>query len=119
MSGHAAESPRLTAGIDLLRRCGALSFRIGFSPEEDGRPIVWYAVAEWAHGADAAAALIPERAVLRLCEQVIDGGRCRHCGRPTVFTPDSDTTILDLAGCVYAWDPELATFRRSCEGDTP
>jgi len=22
-------------------------------------------------------------------------------------------------GCVYAWDPELSTFRRGCEGDAP
>lgn len=36
-----------------------------------------------------------------------------------VFVEDTDTTLLDRIGCVYAWDPELAMFRRGCEGDTP
>ena len=118
--------PRFVAGVDLIGRTGAKDFRVGWSDEDDGPPTVWYAVAtykrppgtpKWTPG-EAAAALDPVKAVLRLCEQLIDGGTCAHCGKPTIFVADTDTELLDLMGCVYAWDPELETFRRGCEGDT-
>lgn len=121
----AVEDPRFLAAVKLIERTGAHEFRIAHSPEDDGEPTVWWAAAtykrppgtpKWTPG-DAAAALDPLRAVLRLCEQLIDGGQCRHCGQNTIFTSDMDTTLLDQIGCVYAWDPELATFRRGCEGD--
>lgn len=125
--------PRFLAAVKLLERTGARNFRIAHSPEDDGDPTVWYATATWymrsgrpvadsRGGAavvhEAAAAINPVTAVLRLCEQVIDGGECAHCGLPTIFVEDTDTGLLDRMGCVYAWDPELATFRRGCEGDT-
>jgi hypothetical protein len=111
--------PRFLAAVQLLKRTGAQTFRIGYSDEDDGPPTVWYAVAEWpGNKAEADASIDPVDAVLRLCERVIDGGQCTHCRRPTIFVPDTDTAVLDQMGCVYAWDPELATFRRSCEGDT-
>jgi len=126
-------TPKFLAAVQMIERTGAQSFRIGWSDEDDGEPTVWYATATWgrdpatgrpmpkggrlAH--EAAAAIHPEQAVLRLCEQVIDGGECSHCHLPTIFVPDSDTEVLDLIGCVYAWDPELETFRRGCEGDEP
>jgi hypothetical protein len=130
--------PRFVAGVDLLRRSGMRTFRVGYSDEADGDPVVWYAVGTW--GLDprtrrplpvggrisheAAASIHPVQAVLRLCEQVIDGGTCAHCGKRTVFSPDVDSTFeqmltAGLEGCLYAWDPELATFRRGCEGDDP
>lgn len=125
--------PKFIAGVDLLGRTGAKNFRIGWSDEDDGPPIVWYACAEWTqvkaragvleiNGAEAAAALDPVNAVMRLCERVIDGGTCDHCHQFTIFD-DSDPMgtvteeLLDKMGCRYAWDPELKTFRRSCEGD--
>jgi hypothetical protein len=118
MSEPQTESVKLTAGIDLLRRTGAQTFRTGYSDPDDGDPIVWYAIAQWVDNrAEAAAALDPVTATLRLCERVIDGGECQHCHLPTIFVPDSDTELLDKLGCVYAWDPELSTFRRGCEGD--
>lgn len=123
--------PRFLAGVKLIERTGATSFRIGYSDDDDGPPVVWYAVATWRSArrvagypvkgderAEAAAALDGTTAVLRLCEQVIDGGQCQHCGQMTSFVPDTDTELLDLIGCVYAWDPELETYRRGCEGDT-
>jgi hypothetical protein len=125
-------TPKFKAGVEMIERTGAQSFRIGYSDEDEGEPVVWYATATWgldpsthrpmpAGGRithEAAAAIHPEEAVLRLCEQVIDGGECSHCHLPTIFVEDSDTSLLDRIGCVYAWDPELETFRRNCEGDT-
>ena len=118
MSGkRTTDDPRFIAGVDLLRRTGAKTFRVGYTDEDHGPPVVWYAVAEWTQGEEADAALDPVTAVLRLCERVIDGGECQHCHRRTIFVADTDTELFDLVGCVYAWDPELSTFRRSCEGD--
>lgn len=125
--------PKFLAAVKLIERTGAQSFRVGFTPDDDGPPTVWYATATWGldpstgrpmpkggrQRSEAAGAIHPVNAVLRLCELVIDGGTCAHCGRPTVFVADTDTTMLDRIGCVYAWDPELATFRRDCEGDAP
>lgn len=59
------------------------------------------------------------KAVLRLLEQVVDGGRCTHCRRPTGVSEDWTATLpLEETFCWYVFDPELETFRRSCEGDT-
>lgn len=113
--------PRFLAAVQMIERTGAQTVRIGYSDPDDGPPTVWYAVAQWVgNRAEAAASLDPLRAVLRLCEQVIDGGTCVHCRKQTIFAADLAETgpLLDAMGCVYAWDPELATFRRSCEGDT-
>lgn len=133
--------PRFAAGVKLLERTGARQFRVGHSHEDDGEPIVWYATAKWLVGLDglprakgspsdpvvpahhAAGAMHPMLAVMRLCDDVITGGSCVHCYRPTIFDENpSDTpfdALLNAMGCVYAWDPELQTFRRSCEGDAP
>ena len=121
--------PRFTAGVKLIERTGARDFRIGHSDPDDGEPIVWYAVATYKrrpgtrarNPGEAAGALDGVTAVLRLCEQLIDGGQCMHCHQPTIFDPNPQDTplddLLDAMGCVYAWDPELLTFRRGCEGD--
>ena len=124
--------PRFIAGVQMIERTGARSFRVGYSAPDEGEPVVWYAVASYGLNPstgrpmprggrithEASAALDPVRAVLRLCEQLIDGGTCAHCGRHTIFVADSDTAVLDELGCVYAWDPELSTYRRNCEGET-
>lgn len=106
--------PRTVAAVDLLRRSGAREFQVRFT--DDPQPVIWIAYARWPAGGDAAAALGPDAAVLRLCEQVLDGGRCVHCDRTTTFLPEH-TDRAPLPGlCAYQWDPELSTFRRSCEG---
>lgn len=126
----AADNPVFTAAVDLLRRTGQRSFQIRYSDDET--PLVWMAVGEWVldeHGRptdgagktvyDAAAAVDPVRAVLRLCEQTVDGGHCIHCRRPTGFEPDSiDTMPANDLFCWYQYDPELRTFRRGCEGSS-
>jgi hypothetical protein len=109
---------KLAAAVKLLYRTGAQTYRAGYSDPDDGEPTVWYACAVWPSGrADAGAGLNPLTATLHLCEQVIDGGECTHCGQVTMFAADADDRILNRLGCVYAWDPELSTFRRGCEGD--
>lgn len=125
-----SEDPRFLAGVQLIERTGARQFRIGHSHEDDGEPTVWYACATWGKSPqgvplpkggrishEAAGALDPLSAVMRLCEKIVDGGTCSHCGRHTIFVEDVDTLGFERMGCVYAWDPELETFRRGCEGD--
>lgn len=109
-----ADDPRIAAGVAMLGRTGASSFQLRYH-------VVWLAVGEWQRSGgsyfDAAAGMTPAAAVLRLCERVIDGGKCTHCGKPTMFHADLDDapTVLDELFCAYEWDPELSTFRRSCE----
>jgi hypothetical protein len=112
------DDPRFIAAVDLIGRTGAKSFAIRYTDDEP--PVVWAAVAEYGDGrAEAAGALHPIVAVLRLAELLVDGGQCTHCGRPTGLDVDSiDTMPLDTLVCWYQFDPELATFRRGCEGDT-
>lgn len=120
MSDDYRLDPKFIAGVELIGRTGSRSFRLGWS--DDGNdPTVWYAVATYDRGAEAAGALDPVKAVLRLCEQIIDGGICTHCHQSTIFDDNPGDSpydvLLGAMGCVYAWDPELSTFRRSCEGD--
>ena len=111
--------PRMTAGIALLGRTGAKDVQIRYSDDEF--PTVWFIVTRYERSRnnyyDTASAMDPTTAVMRMCERMIDGGQCNHCHLPTIFIPDSDDQLLKQMGCVYAWDPELKTFRRSCEGD--
>lgn len=116
-------TPKMTAAIDLLRRCGTDSFQLRYSDDEE--PVVWMAVATihekiagTKNASEAAASIHPEEAVLRLCAQLIDGGTCRHCGRPTGFERTIDPMPMARTICWYQFDPELVVFRRGCEGDS-
>lgn len=114
-------APKMKAGIDMVGRTGAAGFDIRY--QDNMEPTVWIAVARYPQDVwEAAAGHDAEQAVLRLCEQLVDGGSCVHCGKLTAFDPDHRTTALLEASaaftCWYRWDPELATFRRSCEGQT-
>lgn len=115
---------RMNAAIKMIERTGAQQFQLRYCAEED--PTIWVASASYEHKHplgvastvwEVAAGMRPEAAILRLCEQLIDGGVCQHCKRLTVFVPDADDDGFEALGCVYAWDPELETFRRSCEGE--
>jgi len=144
-SVNPVDDPRFTAGLDLIRRTGARGFQLRYSDDED--PVVWIAVGQWRWGKmrdasgrvvgkgpvpvgdgpvprggqiryECAAALDPLRAVLRLLDQIIDGGHCAHCSRPTGVSDDwTETMPLDEHICWYQFDPELSTFRRACEGE--
>jgi hypothetical protein len=113
---------RLLAAIDMVGRMGGRDIRIGFSDEEDGEPVVWYACATFKQGgAEAAGALSPDRAAIRLVEQLADGGTCTHCLRPTGCIDDAQASDMPMNKliCWIAYDPELRKFRRSCEGIVP
>jgi hypothetical protein len=113
-----ADPARFLAGIDMIKRTGGARFQLRFSDDE--KPVAWIAVGIWnATGQprfEVAAGLDPLCAVMRLCEQVIDGGRCQHCSKPTAFEPVSieDMPPLDRTLCWYQYDPELETYRRGC-----
>jgi hypothetical protein len=108
--------PRLNGGVALIRRTGAQGFQLRFS--DDVEPTVWLAVATYAGDRwETAAAQTPLRAVLRLCEQLVDGGMCTHCQRPTGLEPNTlDVMPMDRHVCWFQWDPELETFRAGCGG---
>jgi len=110
--------PKFPAALALLQRCGATVLQARYS--DDQEPVVWFFVAGFGDGRwDAAAGPEPLLALLRLCTQLVDGGQCTHCSKPTIFLDEiGDTpTVYDPLMCQVQWDPELRTFRRSCEGD--
>lgn len=127
--------PRFIGVVDLIGRCGASTFELRWS--DDQAPVVWMAIA--GHRVDphgrflrgdggvgrtvyqVHAALHPLPAVIGLGESLMDGGQCVHCGRPTGLDTNLTAEPMPLPRliCWYQWDPELATFRRSCEGDSP
>ena len=114
--------PRVAAMLDLIGRTGARQVQIRYSDDE--QPTVWFVVAQYGRARwETAAAFDPAVALERLCERVIDGGQCTHCGRPTAFDLSADDTeneaISQGTVCWYMWDPELSTIRRGCEGSTP
>jgi hypothetical protein len=105
---------KMTAAVEFVRRTGAVQVQIRYSDDE--QPVVWFVVAVYKDGhAETAASLHPERAALRLCEQLADGGQCTHCQRPAGFEPDSlDTMPLNDAVCWWQWDPGAKKFIRGC-----
>lgn len=108
--------PKAMAAVELLGRTGASSF--GVRSSDDEQPVVWIAVVGYGgRGWEAAAGHDPSEATLRLAEQLVDGGNCAHCHRPTALAMEHDETF-PVPGhdcCWYAYDPELNTFRRGCE----
>lgn len=117
---------RALAAIDVIRRTGAEAFQIRYSDDE--QPTVWLAVVTWRinregiptkHGAgrahEAAAALMPDLAIYRLAEQIVDGGRCAHCHRPTAFNADVASEPLGDLLCWWTWDPETGRYQQACQ----
>jgi hypothetical protein len=117
--------PRALAAIDVIRRTGAESVQVRYSDDE--QPVVWMCVVTWRvnrdgvptkHGAgrghDAAAALRPDKAVYRLANQIVDGGTCAHCGKPTAFNEDVAHEPLSDVLCWWTWDPEVGRYVQAC-----
>lgn len=107
--------PRFIAGVDMLRRTGTSEFQIRW--QDDQKPVVWIAVGGWSGRFEAAASMSPVIAVLRLCEQVIDGSPCLHCGKAAGF----DAQNIEALDCVedwicwYRYDPGAEKFIRGCD----
>ena len=116
--------PRVTAAIDLLHRLGASSVEFRYSEPDEGddenSPTVWMTIAAFERydaPHQVAAALNPLVSTERLLEQLVDGGTCQHCLRPTVYFSDPAEEFGPPNLCAYTYDPELEKYRRSCEGD--
>lgn len=107
--------PKFVAAVKLLERTGADEFQIRYCEEE--KPVVWMAIARWGSRWETSAAMNPFTAVFRLCDQVIDGGTCQYCNRPTGFDSDTDPMPMDVFVCWYQWDPQTKEFRRGCDED--
>lgn len=116
----------LAAAIDLIGRTGAIETQIRYSDDEE--PTVWIAVAGFHAQPDgrpgrgvinhyeAAGALVPAEAAVRLAEQILDGAPCARCGLPCGVDVDWDRvdTPLDRFMCWVRYDPELKTFAKTC-----
>jgi hypothetical protein len=124
------DDPRFAAAVELIGRTGADRFEIRYCDghdEDAGKPpVIWIALAHWPEKPgvvpehyDAAAGMTPWQAVFRLMEATMDGGTCRHCDKPTGVDDQPAGPIaraVEELICWYRFDPELNTFRRSCEG---
>lgn len=109
------QDERLPAAVNLLGHTGADEVHIRYCEEDPDGPIVWFALARWGSKWESAGAMNPLLAIFRLCDEVIDGGQCTHCDRPTGFVPDLDQMPLDEFVCWYQWDPSRREFRRGCK----
>jgi hypothetical protein len=111
--------PQFLAAVDLIGRTGARDFEFRLSePDEElsGRP-VFVSIASYRGGMgwDAGAGATPLASVERLLDQLLDGGQCTHCHRPTGVAHNLGPMPLAEQVCWYQYDPELKTYRRACE----
>lgn len=111
------DQDRVTAAIEMIGRSGAKSCEVRLSPPEapDGQR-VWLVIADYGDKWDVGAGQSPGLAAERLLDQLLDGGQCQHCRRPTGVAHGLETMPLAEHVCWYQYDPELNTYRRSCEG---
>jgi hypothetical protein len=125
MNDNPILDPRFLAAVKLIERTGSREFQIRY--DDDPEPTVWIALGRWSLGPDGrpvakagrptwecAAAMTPLGAVLRLADQILDGGECTHCGKPTGVTHDPIIMAGGEFVCWYQFDPELAVYRRGC-----
>lgn len=127
MNVELPEDPRMHAALELLRRTGQLEFQLRYS--DDTQPIIWIAVGRWSIGDDGrpvadggdehyetASSTNPVQAVLRLLENMVDGGMCANCERPTgvLFPEDNRPPILRDAVCWFTFDADSKRFVSDC-----
>ncbi len=115
------EKHKLLALIHFLRGTGAKHVQLRYSDEQ--QPDIWIVVAKFdgknrydIDGVEVEASFTPVRAALRLCERLVDGRKCRYCGKRIALEMDSLAKLpFDHMICWYQYDPELKTIRRGCE----
>lgn len=106
----------LIAAMEMIGRTGAEGIQVRYS--DDPEPVVWMAIAGFKDGHySCSAGITPLQAILKLCDELIDGGICRHCHKPTGVLIDHNAGNMPKVICWYTYDPELKTFRRGCEGE--
>lgn len=106
-----------SACSSMVPRLGAKTLELRFSDDgaDADSPTVWMAIAGFGgRRFEVGAASHPEKALFRLLEQLVDGGQCRHCARPTGITRDFTEQPAEQVVCWYQYDPELKVFRRGC-----
>lgn len=103
----------INAAVVMIGRTGARNLMIGHSNAH--QPPVWFAVASYREAHEAGGGMTALKAVLRLLDELIDGGECSHCKRPTGVVVELGTMPFADEICWYQYDPELRTFRRGCE----
>jgi hypothetical protein len=119
--------PRMVAGIKLIERTGARQVQIRYSDDE--QPVVWMAVGRWSVGEDGVpvasggrehyevmAATDPAKAVMRLADQMIDGGLCPNCHQVTTVVHDERGWPLDHVTCAWTYSAERHAYVRGCDG---
>lgn len=107
------DNDRFNAVVEMVGRTGASSFQIRF--QDDEQPCVWMAVAIYDDDRfDVGAGIDPYHAVCRLLDQLVDGGVCTHCQRPTGFSPDPDHLPMGDYVCWYQYDPSTKKIVRGC-----
>lgn len=123
-------SDKAVAAIDVIGRTGASGFQLRIADAE--QPTLYVAVATYdlphpvaalGEGFDAAAGASPGTAVLRLFEQLLDGGTCTHCAKMTYVdlradgTPPLSEFPSEIHGqtCAWTWRPGEARWARGCE----
>jgi hypothetical protein len=126
---RAADQPRFVGAVDLLRRCGAQTFRIEYTDPENG-VVVWTSVAQFPGVVRCAADVDPLAAVHKLCEAVIDGGECAHCRKCAAFEPTVEGALEmresaarfgnPVPTCMVTWDEVGQRYAPECQiGDRP
>lgn len=103
----------LMAMIDLIARTGANDYRIQY--DDAMVPVVWAAVCRHETTWSIGGGFDPQEATYRLLEQLVDGGMCTNCKRPTGVTLEVGSMPMEDTVCWYQYDPELKTMRRGCE----
>jgi hypothetical protein len=132
MAANPAMEPELLGALNLVRRTGAKQVQVRYSDDE--APVVWIAVGGWFRGPDgvpvasgdeliyeAAAGPSPTVAMNRLLDQIVDGGVCPNCERPTGFIAKGEAlppegSAMQQMCCWWTWSDQDECYGRDCDG---
>lgn len=116
--------------VDIIKRTGAYSMQI--REVDTPPPTVWCVVSEHYldaegrpthdttndHAIEAAASPYVGVALQRLVAQLLDGGTCAHCNRPTIFHEDPDhepEPWMRLVSCPVFWHDASGAYVLECQ----
>ena len=108
-----SDEARLLAAVDLAQRVGATSVEFGHTGDDADVPldsVTWWAHAQWRGRRQVVEGQAsPWEAAEALALALIEGGRCRRCGRSITARP-----AKLLGRCL--WRRNAATWVRGCDG---